>query len=145
MVKRRRTAGVTLIELMVAVAIVAILASIAYPSYRDQIIKSRRAEGKGLLLDTAQALEKCKTLYGAYDATNAGGAYLCGVVTNITGGNTIASTEGAYSVSATAAPGPATYEIQAVPQQTDPQCGTLTIDQAGKLDESGSGTVDDCW
>ncbi|MGY4025547.1 type IV pilin protein [Aeromonas rivuli] len=47
---RKHARGMTLIELMVAVAIVAIIAAIAYPSFTDGLRKSRRAEGfKGLL------------------------------------------------------------------------------------------------
>lgn len=46
--------GFTLIELMITVAIVAILASIAYPTYRDAMVKNRRASAKSLLADVAQ-------------------------------------------------------------------------------------------
>ncbi|EHL21142.1 putative type 4 fimbrial biogenesis transmembrane protein [Acidovorax sp. NO-1] len=47
----RRNAGFTLIELMITVAVVSILAAIAYPSYQDQVRKSRRAEAQSLLMD----------------------------------------------------------------------------------------------
>jgi type IV pilus assembly protein PilE len=46
--------GFTLIELMVAVAIVAILTAIAYPSYLSQMKKSRRAAAESTLMDIAQ-------------------------------------------------------------------------------------------
>ena len=143
--KQGRTGGFTLTEAMVVVAVVAILVAIAYPSYLDQMRKSKRAEGKGLLLETAQALEKCRTLYGAYNATAAGGANLCATVTNITGTNSISSAEGFYLVSASAGPATSTFTLQAVPQQTDPLCGTLTLDQAGTRGEGGTGTIGQCW
>lgn len=50
---RIRGRGFTLIELMVACAVVAILASIAYPSYLSQVRKSARASAKAQMLDIA--------------------------------------------------------------------------------------------
>jgi type IV pilus assembly protein PilE len=46
--------GFTLIELMIAVAIVAIVAMIAIPSYTSQMVKSRRSSAEAVLLDIAQ-------------------------------------------------------------------------------------------
>ena len=50
--------GFTLIEVMIAVAIIAILAAVAYPAYQDQILRARRAEGKAALLKAAQLQER---------------------------------------------------------------------------------------
>jgi type IV pilus assembly protein PilE len=50
--------GFTLIELMIALAIVAILATIAYPAYNDYVIRSRRAEAKSALVTASQFLER---------------------------------------------------------------------------------------
>ncbi|MGZ9080260.1 MAG: type IV pilin protein [Burkholderiales bacterium] len=50
--------GFTLVELMIAVAIIAFLIGIAYPSYRDHLVKSRRAEAKAALLKAAQLQER---------------------------------------------------------------------------------------
>ena len=70
--------GFTLIELMIVVAIVAILASIAYPSYREHVRKSNRVEAKSLLMQIMQQEERFKTENLTYstDLTAIGGGYL---------------------------------------------------------------------
>jgi type IV pilus assembly protein PilE len=55
---RSKQQGVTLIELMIVVAVVGILAAIAYPSYRNQILRSHRAEAKAALLRIQVEQEK---------------------------------------------------------------------------------------
>ena len=64
-------AGFTLIELMIVVAILAVITAIAYPSYMKSVQKSRRAEGKALVLDAANRQERrfADTTPNAY-ATN---------------------------------------------------------------------------
>ena len=58
--------GFTLIELMITVAIIGILAAIAYPSYQDSILKGRRAEGRTALLNLLQQQERYYTQTGSY-------------------------------------------------------------------------------
>lgn len=130
--------GFTLVELMIVVAILAIVAAVAYPSYTESVRKSRRADGKVLLGEVAQELEKCKALYGAYNNAN------CATVGQVTGGNTRTSTENFYAVAATALTA-TTYTLQAVPQQSDPRCANLTLNQAGVRTSSGTAGNDVCW
>ncbi len=75
-VKRSRLSarGFTLIELMIVVAVIAILAAIAYPSYQDSVRKSRRADAKAALLDLAQFMERNYTTANRYDQNSAGTA-----------------------------------------------------------------------
>lgn len=67
--KKKQMRGFTLIELMIAVAVIGILASIAYPGYRDYIVRSNRAEARAALLENAQFLERNFTTANHYEDT----------------------------------------------------------------------------
>ena len=67
-----RHAGFTLIELMITVAIVSILAAVAYPSYRDYIERSRQSEAQALLMESAQWMERFYAENYRYDENTAG-------------------------------------------------------------------------
>jgi type IV pilus assembly protein PilE len=57
----RRNQGFTLIEMMIVVALMGILAAIAYPSYQDSVRKTRRADAKAVLAELAQFMERTYT------------------------------------------------------------------------------------
>lgn len=63
----RPSLGFTLIELLVVVSIVGILAAIAYPSYRSQVERTRRADAQAVLMQAAQYMERIYTEKGAYN------------------------------------------------------------------------------
>lgn len=62
----RNKKGFTLIELMIVVAIIAILASIAYPSYRQYVIKTNRADVQAELMQAAHQLQSFKIVNHSY-------------------------------------------------------------------------------
>lgn len=139
---RQRTAGVTLVELMIAVAIVGILAAIAYPSYQAQVRRGDRADGKAELMEAAQEMEKCYTRYGVYN--NAA----CNSYNGILGNNRV-SENGRYLI--TFAPGSVTrntYTLRATRQPAfgpDPECGVLTVNQSGVRTRDGNAPMNRCW
>lgn len=134
--KRKSESGFTLIEVMIVVAIIGILAAIAYPSYQESVRKSNRADAKATLNDYAQRLQRCFTAYSAY---NSGNCTLAGQID----GATLESPEGFYDVGATTLTA-TTYTLQATPKgsQATDSCGNLTLDHTGTRNATGSG---DCW
>lgn len=140
-----RRAGFTLIELMIAVAVVAILAAIAYPSYRRSVMKSRRSDAKVALSQTAQQLERCYSQFGSYDSTS------CPVATTNSTNPAIVSPEGYYQVNVTTTA--TTYQLVATPtskgaQYEDTACAKFTLDQTGSRSataQGGSNATATCW
>jgi type IV pilus assembly protein PilE len=139
--------GFTLIELMITVAIVGILASIAYPSYQSSVMKSRRADAQGALLGFENAMERYFTVKNKYTGAGVGGADT-GAPDPII--YTISSeTANFYTVTISAATD-STYTLNATPTgaQTNDECGTLTLTHTGVKDVSGADsgvTAADCW
>jgi type IV pilus assembly protein PilE len=136
---KSRTSGFTLVELLVVMVIASILMMVAIPSYRQSVIKSRRADGKIALNDVAQRLERCYTQFGAYDAAGCG----------IADGDEIPSQEGFYLVTATVAEvdGVMSYNLSAAPQGAqadDSDCGDLSVNAVGVREASGNNTAH-CW
>ena len=136
---RNRMKGMTLVELMIVLIIVAILASIAVPSYRSYVLRSHRVEAKTALLALAAAQEKFYLQSNTYAANSAlstappAGLGIPGTTKN--GWYTITiNTATAATFSATAT---------AVGTQTqDSDCATFTIDALGV---KGGGPSTACW
>ena len=111
--------GFTLVELMIVVVIIGILGAIAYPSYQAQVRQARRTDAEGALMTLAQYMERHYTLNNVYT-----GAVLPFTQSPIDG------TPKHYNLSIQAVAAQA-YTLQAVPIQADPDCGTLTLTNAG--------------
>ena len=137
--KPRPQTGFTLIELMITVAIVGILAAIAYPSYSDYVIRSKRSEAKQALIEVAQMLERNYTVANTYvsypDGTGitltAANGLSC-VPRNCNETQTYAIsfapnslTANGFTLFATAINGQATGETRL-------QCGRLSLDNFGQ-------------
>lgn len=141
---RHEKNGFTLIELMITVAIVGILAAVAYPSYQQHITKTRRAEAKVCLSELAQFMERFYTTNLRYDVDTGG--------TDVALPSIQCRTELAdyYTTQfVTDSVDARSYTLEAVPKGTqaanDTACGTLSLDQAGVKGSSVSGAATTCW
>ena len=142
-----RQSGFTLIELMITLAIVAILAAIVVPSYNAQVRKTRRSDAINSLMQFAQDLERCRSDTNAYDDA---------ACTDFSGGG-VPSSQGFYAISSAVADGgqqtATTFTLIATPvagqpQEDDTQCATFSIAQTGATAAEDDGGVDataTCW
>ena len=123
-----RQAGFTLMELLMAVAIIGIISAIAYPSYQNQMLESRRADARIALLRMSAQQELFYSANRAYS----------GVVTNIGGAASTTDTERHYTLSTAITAGGFTLTAvpfagpPASPQLADTPCLSMTINQAGQ-------------
>jgi len=143
-----KRAGFTLIEMMIAVAIVGILAAIAYPSYQESVRKSNRSEAIGELSDISVRLQRCFTMYSTYD-TPAG---RCTVIDSLKDSAGIPSKGGLYVVKGSNI-AKTTYTITATPvsgrtQANDKPCASFSLTHAGvkaAKNNSDADTTSTCW
>jgi type IV pilus assembly protein PilE len=147
--RKVESAGFTLIELMVALVIGAILLSVAIPSYNAQVRKSRRTDARTALLDLAGREERLYATTNAYSATpSALGYTAAGDAFPMTVGS------GYYQIAVAANLGPpATFTLTATPiagmgQENDADCASFAVDQAGRQTAWDGSAVDAsaaCW
>ena len=135
--RRRSACGMTLIELMVVMVVIALLGAVALPAYQSSVRKAHRAEAKSALTTAAQQLERFYTERSAYDASGASALVPA------------QSENGYYAIALpTAKLKPAEFQLTATPQgaQADDACGTFTLDQAGTRGVTGGSlSVAECW
>lgn len=132
--------GFSLIEVMVVVVIIAILAAISVPAYGRYAERSRRADGKEMLLRVAAAQERFFTNFNRYAGDVADLGFTAGT-----------SESGYYLVTVDQLEPPArpqTYRLVATPQgiQASDGCEALTLTNSGARDQQGA-TINNgpCW
>lgn len=131
-IEKELSLGFTLIELMVTVAIIGILASIAYPSYQEQVRKTRRANAQSDLVELASFMERYYTENFTYVAASAALPFSQSPKQGVAKyyDLTVVSTTFAYTLTATAKNG----------QNLD-RCGDLSLRHTG----DASAAIADCW
>ncbi|TXT40102.1 MAG: type IV pilus assembly protein PilE [Comamonadaceae bacterium] len=134
-----RSGGFTLIELMVTVAIIGILVSVAMPSYTEYIQRSHRGNARNTLIQAAQWMERAATASGTYPLT----ANVPSGILAVEGDRytvAIVSTNGtSYTLTATRRTGTG---------QAQDKCGDYVLDQANRrtiLNNTSGTTAENCW
>jgi len=122
--------GFTLIELMIVVAIIGILATVAYPAYTDSVTKSKRVDAISSLLAAAGRMEEYYMNNDTYAVAD--------VATLM---RTNQSPDGYYNLSFATAPTAFAYKLVATANASE--CLTLTLDQLGQKGSTGAG--EGCW
>lgn len=145
--QRDRQTGVTLLEMLIVVAVIAILAAVVYPSYTDYVVRSNRAVGKGALLEVAARQEQFFANNAGYGSGTEQLGYPSTYYVDRKGGQGTSAT-GIYLVSVanvTSAP-IRDYTLTATRrnyQTRDTECGNLTLNHLGVKNQTGSGAR--CW
>lgn len=146
MQKKTKQSGFSMIELMIVVAIIGILASIAYTGYTRSVLKSGRSDAKVELNSVAQRLQRCFSTASTYMPA----AGRCGVVDELNLGP-VQSTERLYFITLFAVT-PTTFTLQALPnpasrQINDTECTGFQLTNSGLQTAFGPGAdpTGECW
>ena len=136
--------GFTLVELMIAVAVVGILAAVAYPSYVNQLRQSRRTDAKIALLDLAARQERFFSVHNVYASTPAQLGYAAAAFPV----DVLSGSSAYYRLSTLVGTGATSFTATATPvggQGADP-CGSYAINHLGvQANTSNSLPAARCW
>lgn len=122
--------GFTLLELLIAVTIIGIIATFAFPSYQESLNKSHRASAKSMMLQVANLEERYFTENNQY-----------GALADLGKADPLPAEGGQHNI--TVSHTDTTYLITATPVNTDATCGNLTLSNTGVQGSSVAGSS--CW
>lgn len=139
MSKNTQQQGFTLMELMIVVAVIGILAGIAYPNYSEYVKRGNRSEGQAFLNDVAARQERYFAQNNAYITSN-------NDVAKLALKNGLASETGKYQLVLSSSNNDGGYTLTANQQFNDTKCGNLTLNARGVRGRTCSGmSAADCW
>ncbi len=139
---KRNSGGFTLIELMIVVAIIGILAAIAYPNYSEYVQRSRRADAKAALMAQGQLMERFYTENMKYKSAPLSATASPEQFYTIAFDSDPTNASACGATSSTN-PSDTAYRICATPTgaQSSDSCGTFSLNQKGEKTPTTSG----CW
>jgi type IV pilus assembly protein PilE len=140
-------AGFTLIELMVTVAIVSILAAIAYPSYTNYVKRGYRAAARSQLLQADQYMKRFYAANDSYSTDRGGTGVALPNRLRVSPPEAAAGSQ-LYSITVSSSTDGTAFTVTAAPASamTGDKCGSFTIDQTGRKGvQSNTATRDECW
>ena len=136
MTSMRKSAGFSLVELLLVVALIGILSAVAVNLFSERAVAANRTEGRAALQTAAGTLEKCKSLYGSYNHVNCNYADF--------------RTDSGYYDITVAIPGAGTsFVLTATPvagasQARDGDCTSMTLTNTGIQGGTGA-DITECW
>ncbi len=116
---RKYGSGFTLIELMIVVAIIAIIAMVIYPSYQDSVRRAKRIDAQSTMMDIASQLQKYKI--ARFSFAKADGSFV--TLADIGATNQIPSTGTVLYTIALSNQGLGTWTLTATPKSGTAQFG----------------------
>lgn len=149
MIPVRLAKGFTLIELMITLAVMAIVVAVGYPMYTDQVLKSHRVDAKSVLMQVALVQERFYVVNGNYGNAAQLGAEYANVINGVDRDGDGNGDYYAFAVDEDPDNNALTDDFlltatTAGAQTGDADCATFTIDQAGARAATGADT-DNCW